>query len=165
MSDHTPDFTVVGEEWARGPRSRNSVISSVSEPEACLEAEARAFADKIGDSWAEPHRTPPTCGLGPRVQTLDPSRRAENGRERGGVPLQVKGAPLAWLRLTYSCRPDNTGKYLAVDGSKFWILSTKDRTPLIRFEYEYEYEYEYDGRTTPHSHIHVHAERGVPCTC
>jgi len=79
--------------------------------------------------------------------------------------LQVKGAPLAWLRLTYSCRPDNTGKYLAVDGSKFWILSTKDRTPLIRFEYEYEYEYEYDGRTTPHSHIHVHAERGVPCTC
>jgi len=77
MSDHTPDFTVVGEEWARGPRSRNSVISSVSEPEACLEAEARAFADKIGDSWAEPHRTPPTCGLGPRVQTLDPSRRAQ----------------------------------------------------------------------------------------
>ena len=162
MSDHTPDFTVVGEEWARGPRSRNSVISSVSEPEACLEAEARAFADKIGDLLG---RTPPDAP-NMRARSSGPNSgsvptRAENGRERGGVPLQVKGAPLAWLRLTYSCRPDNTGKYLAVDGSKFWILSTKDRTPLIRFEYECEY----DGRTTPHSHIPVHAERGVPCTC
>jgi len=48
-----------------------------------------------------------------------------------------------------------TGQYLAVDGSKFWIVSTKNRSPLIRFWYEY------DARTTPHSHIHVHAERGT----
>jgi hypothetical protein len=54
-----------------------------------------------------------------------------------------------------TCRPDSTGKHLAVDGSKFWLVSTKDRSPLIRFEYEY------DARTTPHSHIHVHAERGT----
>jgi hypothetical protein len=131
----------------------------VSEPEAWLEDEARTFADKIGDLLASTLPDAPNMRVSvlgsklwirPDGQTLD-----EKGRERGGVPLQIKGAPLAWLRVTYSCRPDSMGKYLAVDGSKFWIVSTKDRSPLIRFEYEYE------ARTTPHSHIHVHAERGT----
>lgn len=131
----------------------------MSKPEAWLEAKARVFADKIGDLLGRTLPDAPSMRVSvvgsklwirPDGQTLD-----ENGRERGGVPLRVKGAPLAWLRVTYSCRPDSTGTHLAVDGSKFWIVSTKDRSPLIRFEYEYQ------ARTTPHSHIHVHAERGA----
>ncbi|RKT78673.1 hypothetical protein DFJ68_2122 [Terracoccus luteus] len=131
----------------------------MNEPEAWLESEARSFADKVGGLLRRTLPQAPNMRVSvlgsklwirPDGQTLD-----ENGRERGGVPLHVRGVPLAWLRVTYSCRPDSTGRYLAVDGSKFWIVSTKDRSPLIRFEYEYE------ARTTPHSHIHVHAERGT----
>lgn len=131
----------------------------MSEPEAWLEAETRAFSDKVGGLLARCFPNAPNmrvtvlngkAWIRPDGQWVD-----EQGREHGGVPLHVKGVPLAWLRVTYSCRPDSTGKHLAVDGSKFWLVSTKDRSPLIRFEYEY------DARTTPHSHIHVHAERGT----
>ena len=131
----------------------------MSEPGGWLEAQARLFADKVGELLKRSLPNAPAMRASVVGSKLwirpDGQAVGENGRETGGVPLFVRDVPLAWLRVTYSCRPDSTGKYLAVDGSKFWIVSTKDRSPLIRFEYEYE------ARTTPHSHIHVHAERGT----
>jgi hypothetical protein len=131
----------------------------VTDPDVWLEAEARGFGDKIGDLLGRCFPGAPNMRvsvLGGKVWIRPDGQWVDDrGREHGGVPLHVKGVPLAWLRVTYSCRPDSTGQYLAVDASKFWVVSKKDRSPLVRFEYDY------DARTTPHSHIHVHAERGT----
>jgi hypothetical protein len=130
----------------------------VSDVPSWLEDEARSFSDKIGDlltrvlAGAPDMRVSVVGGkvrIRPDGQTVD-----DRGRESGGVPLLVRGQQLAWLRLNYSCRPDSVERYLAVDSSKVWVVSTKDRSPLFRFEFQYE------ATRVPHSHIHVHAERG-----
>jgi hypothetical protein len=79
----------------------------VSEPEAWLEAETRAFSDKVGGLLARCFPNAPNmrvtvlngkAWIRPDGQWVD-----EQGREHGGVPLHVKGVPLDWLRVTYSC--------------------------------------------------------------
>lgn len=129
----------------------------MSEVDPWLEAEAQAFGDKIGDLLTRSLPKAPgilVSEVNKKVR-VRPGGQTIEGQERGGVPLFIQGQQLAWLRINYSCRPDAARRYLTVDGSKFWIVSTKDRSPLIRFEYVY------DARNTPHSHIQVHAERGT----
>jgi hypothetical protein len=132
--------------------------------EAWLEAKAREFSDKIGALLAACFPGTPdmrVTPLGKRVrirpdgQLLATDDPTGDQSERGGVPLHVRGVLLAWLRINYSCRPDSTLEHLAIDSSKLWVVSTKDRSPLFRFEYVY------DSRSAPHSHIQVHAERGT----
>ena len=128
--------------------------SSVSEIDVWLEDQARTFGDKIGNLLARCLPGAPDM----RVSVVDGKVRIRpdgQTRDQGGVPLHVNDAQLAWLRINYSCRSDSTRKYLAVDTSKLWIVSIRDRSPLIRFEYNY------DTRTAPHSHIQAHAERGT----
>jgi hypothetical protein len=129
-------------------------------PAKWLDAEARKFGDDIGDLLA---RTLPGAPgmhvdvvrekllINPIGQYVD-----DKGKEHGGIPLRVNGGvELAWLRVSYICRPDSQHKHLAVAGSRFWVVSYRDRSPLIRFEYLYS------ARTDPCSHIQVHAERGA----
>ncbi|NYD58839.1 hypothetical protein BKA08_003077 [Nocardioides marinisabuli] len=126
----------------------------MSDADASLEDQARSFSDKIGTLLTQCLPDAPSM----RVSVVGGKVRIRpDGQtgEQGGVPLHVDGTPLAWLRINYSCRSDSTRKYLAVDTSKLWIVSTRDRSPLFRFEYNY------DSRTAPHSHIQVHAERGT----
>lgn len=129
-------------------------------PTGWLDAEARAFGDLVDDLLT---RTLPRAP-GMQVSVIGEKLRVtpaeqyvdDQGKEHGGIPLCVNGdVELAWLRIHYACRPDSVGKFLAVDGSKFWIVSKKDRSPLLRFEYNY------DARNDPHSHIQMHAERGA----
>lgn len=131
---------------------------SVSEVDAWLEAEARTFADKIGDLLLRCFPEAPdilVSEVDGKVRIRPDGQFVEGTTEKGGVPLKVGGQQLAWLRVNYSCRPDEPRRYLAVDVSKVWVVSTKDRSPLFRFEFNYE------SRSAPHSHIQVHAERGT----
>lgn len=129
----------------------------MSEVDPWLEAEARTFGDKIGDLLTRSLPKAPdilVSEVNGKVR-IRPNGQLVEDQEKGGVPLLIRDQHLAWLRINYSCRPDAARHYLAVDGSKFWIVSTKDRSPLFRFEFNYE------SRTSPHSHIQVHAERGT----
>lgn len=124
-----------------------------------MDEQAREFGDHVGDLLS---RTLPNAPgalvsvvgdklrLTPHGQTVD-----ENGREHGGVPLCVNDVQLAWLRVNYLLRPDRMQQYLAVAGSKYWVVSKKERSPLFRYDYRYE------AATEPHSHIQLHAERGA----
>lgn len=119
-----------------------------------IEEQAHEFGETVSDLVARCFRTAPAISLtivGDRIR-IRPDGQSD---QSGGVPLLVRGHCLAWLRLHYSCRPDVTGKYLAIESGNFWVVSTKDRTPLFRFEFSYE------SRTAPHSHIQVHGERGA----
>ena len=127
----------------------------MSEVDAWLEAEARGFGDKIGELLVRCFPQAPDMSVttvGGKVRIRPDGQTVEG--TNGGVPLLVDGQQLAWLRINYSCRPDKPRRHLAIDASKIWVVSTKDRGPLIRFEFTYE------SRSAPHSHIHVHAERG-----
>lgn len=124
-------------------------------PADWLDAEARRFGDDVSDLL---RRTLPGAP-GVQVEVLGQKLRIipeDQGRDSGGIPLRVNDdVELAWLRVEFSCKPDSSQKYLAVAGSKFWVVASKERSPLIRFEYNYE------SHAEPHSHIQVHAERGA----
>lgn len=77
------------------------------------------------------------------------------GLEAGCIPLRVQDEPLASLRLSFRCRLDHLGAYLAVEKSAFVLASTVDRTPLIRYEFMRE------SARAPAAHWQVHAERGT----
>lgn len=128
----------------------------MSEPTAqpSLEEQARRFSDKVGHLLRACFPDAP----GMIVTELDERVRIhpEGQTPRaGGVPLRANALELAWLRVHYSCRLDHVERYLAVDAASFWVVSTKDRSPLIRFEYKYQ------SRTAPHAHIQLHGERGA----
>ncbi|MGN6130964.1 MAG: hypothetical protein ACTHOK_11550 [Nocardioidaceae bacterium] len=119
-----------------------------------LEEQARVFSESVDGLLAACFPDAP----GMHVTELDDRVRIRpdgQGPQSGGVPLLARGQQLAWLRFHYSCRLDQTEKYLAIDYSNVWIVSSKDRTPLFRFEYAY------DSLTKPHAHIQVHGERGT----
>jgi hypothetical protein len=71
------------------------------------------------------------------------------------VPVLANGEPSAALVVRVGCRPDSSGRYLAVTESALAVYSTIDRTPLFRLEYRD------DMRSAPSSHWQVHAERGA----
>lgn len=75
--------------------------------------------------------------------------------DKGGIPLRAAGETLAWLRLSIWCCPDSYSQWLAVHGSKVWVTSNLDRTPIIRYEYLRD---SHSG--VPLSHVQVHAHRG-----
>lgn len=136
-----------------GPRSTTSLSFSVSEV-GSIEEQARDLGEDVSDLVSRCLPSSPAISLtvvGDRIRI----RPDGQGDQSGGIPLLVGGQRLAWLRLHYSCRPDVTGKYLAIDSGNFWVVSTKDRSPLFRFEFSYE------SRSAPHSHIQVHGERGA----
>lgn len=125
----------------------------MSDP-ASIEEQAREFGESVSDLLSRCMPSAPAISLSVLEDRIR-IRPDGQGDQSGGVPLLVGGQQLAWLRLHYSCRPDRTGKYLAIDSGNFWVVSTKDRSPLFRFEFTYE------SRTAPHSHIQVHGERGA----
>jgi hypothetical protein len=71
------------------------------------------------------------------------------------VALRVQDESLATLGLSFRCRLDHVGEYLAVEKSAFVLASTIERRPLIRCEYVR------DAHTSPTAHWQVHAERGT----
>jgi hypothetical protein len=78
-----------------------------------------------------------------------------SGLEPEFIPLLVQGEALASLRLSFRCRLDHFGAYLAVEKSAFVLASTVDRTPLLR------YEFVRNSARAPAAHWQVHAERGT----
>ena len=72
-----------------------------------------------------------------------------------GLPLYVQGDELATLELSIACQLDSVGRYLAVEESRFGLLATLDRTPVLRVDYRR------DMYTAPAAHIQVHAHRGA----
>lgn len=71
------------------------------------------------------------------------------------VPLRVGNDWSAGLTLRFGCRPDSSGRYMAVTNSAMAVWSAKERNPLFRLEYQD------DMRTKPACHWQVHAERGA----
>lgn len=127
----------------------------MSEPDtADLAEHVAAFAQKLDSLLAE--CLPGSPGVEVRAfgdrSGVTPLGQTER---RGGIPLSVEGAVLAWLRFTYFCRWDRANQYLAVDKSKVWIVAAVDSTPIFRFEFLYETDW------VPHSHIQVHGHRGA----
>ncbi|WP_127479080.1 hypothetical protein [Nocardioides pantholopis] len=119
-----------------------------------VEEQARDFGEDVSDLVSRCFPSSPAMSLtvvGDRIRI----RPDGQGDQSGGIPLLVGEQHLAWLRLHYSCRPDVTGKYLAIDSGNFWVVSKRDRSPLFRFEFSYK------SRSAPHSHIQVHGERGA----
>ncbi|MFC7404297.1 hypothetical protein [Georgenia alba] len=70
------------------------------------------------------------------------------------IPLTVNGQHLAQLSVLLLQELDRTGEYLKTTRTDFRVLSTLDRTPLVR------HEYRADMHTDPIAHWQFHAERG-----
>lgn len=69
--------------------------------------------------------------------------------------VSVNGKDALAMELTFGCRPDSTGKYIAVTKSKFSIWPSKRRVdPLFRLDYRD------DMLTAPSAHWQVYGERG-----
>jgi hypothetical protein len=126
----------------------------VSDITAWLTEESRVFSDKVGHLLNRCFPNVPDMRVSPLDERV--SIRPDGQTDKtAGIPLCAGGQHLAWLRIHFSCRPDEQRRYLAIDNATFWIVSTKDRSPLFRFEFCY------DSHRAPHSHIQVHAERGA----
>ena len=79
----------------------------------------------------------------------------ESSDDPAVVPLFIAGQRTASLQITFLCRLDSVGRYLAIEQSTFGLHADVDRTPVLRFEYHR------DMHSAPHAHIHVHAHRGA----
>jgi hypothetical protein len=71
------------------------------------------------------------------------------------IPLLVNGEELAQLGLVIYLGMDAVDKYLKTVRMDLSVLSTLDRTPLVRLEYQA------DMHTAPIAHWQIHAERGA----
>jgi hypothetical protein len=79
------------------------------------------------------------------------------GRTPGSarIPLLVDGEELAQLGVVIYLGMDAVDKYLKAVRMDLSVLSTLDRTPLVRLEYQA------DMHTAPIAHWQIHAERGA----
>src|SRR5690606_9749 len=93
-----------------------------------------------------------TVGQGSPRATITLTPPDENRR---CVRAAVSGNWLAGLTVSFGCRPDHTGKYLAANRAAFGLWSASERTPLFRLEYLD------NARSDPYCHWQVHAERGA----
>ena len=81
-------------------------------------------------------------------------RAAETGSVRG-LPLKIDGRSLACLALSFACKLDSVGQYLAVEESTINLLAILDRTPVLRIHYYRA------PRGKPGAHLHLHGHRGA----
>lgn len=65
------------------------------------------------------------------------------------------GQPLARLEVRAWCCLDTSGRYLAIQESRYALVADVDRTPILRFEYER------NSSSKPGAHVQIHAHRGA----
>ena len=75
------------------------------------------------------------------------------------IPLKTGGDQVAQLIVSFALTMDSRGDYLAVESSKFHLLSTRSTDTLIR--YEFVRQAGHTERPPPSAHWHVHAESGA----
>ncbi|MFT4042856.1 MAG: hypothetical protein QM673_06805 [Gordonia sp. (in: high G+C Gram-positive bacteria)] len=76
------------------------------------------------------------------------------------VPLytgsdEPSGQQLARLEVRAWCCLDTSGRYLAIQESRYALVAEVDRTPILR------YEYERVSSSKPGAHVQIHAHRGA----
>lgn len=69
------------------------------------------------------------------------------------IPLVINGQRAAQLRVEYECVWDHERKYLAIEESRYALLSSVIAEPILRFEYRRE-----DTSPARAAHIHAHGE-------
>ena len=120
-----------------------------------LFADARKFGEETNGLLAAVLPHAPAIEVVRYEQRFVIRPQGERGQGEVSVPLFLKGEHVASLDISIWCRADSTGRFLAVDSSRFGLKSERDRTPVIRFEYGR------DMHSVPHAHIQVHAHRGA----
>jgi hypothetical protein len=116
---------------------------------------ARDFAEEVDELVSRCFSNSPAIEVDHFESRLSIHPEGQRNLRQGGIPLNVNGKRLAWLRISYLCRFDATETFLAVDSSSFSVVAEVDKTPVFRFEYLYQ------ANNVPHSHIHVHGQRGA----
>lgn len=71
-----------------------------------------------------------------------------------GIVLTINGEPALVLNVSYKCKWDHAGKYLAVDAATWSVASLDIAEPLFRYEYVSS-----QPAALPAAHLHVHAHR------
>lgn len=74
------------------------------------------------------------------------------------IPLNVGGTLFAYLDVRFALTSDSSGQYMAVDSSRFHLISARSNDALIR--YEFVRRSGNDPWPPPCAHWHIHAESG-----
>ncbi|GAB3169508.1 hypothetical protein GCM10027059_34540 [Myceligenerans halotolerans] len=129
-------------------------MTSIPETTSDLERKSQEFAGEIGELIKN------TIGVNRQIVAGELGDRfavrpgGQNAAVRS-IPLKVAGTHLADLSFTLFQTLDRSGEHLKTVRSDIAVLSTLDRTPLLRLEYLA------DMRKDPVAHWQVHAERGA----
>lgn len=124
-----------------------------------FERNVEAFASDISHLIDRTVQARPTWLIETTLITSESESRARielvSSEDDRSVPITAGGSRCAALTVRFGCRPDSSGRYMAVTESAFVVYSTLERTPLFRLEYRE------DMHSAPSSHWQVHAERGA----